>query len=94
MAASCTTTTKSASAQSCYDSDSDIYGLGSTYYGKKWHRDLSLGLGSQFELGLTFRHDFGKYFAWDVIGIGYAYDYTGASLDERERQRRCLKRKA
>lgn len=81
---SCLALAGTASAQSYYESDSDIYGLGQASYEKKWHRDLGLCIGSQVEAGISFRRDFGKYFAWDVVGIGYAYDYMNASLNPEE----------
>jgi len=66
---------QSASAQDYYESESDIYGLGNADYQKKWTKSLSLSLGTQAELGLTFRRNFGKFFAWDVWNFSYAYDY-------------------
>ena len=63
------------SAQDYYESSSDIYGLGNTSYQKKWNKSVHFAIAKQVEAGLTFRRDFGPYFAWDVYGFSYAYDY-------------------
>ena len=69
------------SAQDYYESDSDIYGLGEARYQKKWNKSLSVSVGQQIEAGLTFRRNFGRYFAWDVYGFSYGHDFYGWRTD-------------
>lgn len=63
------------SAQDFYESSSDIYGLGKTNYQKKWVRTFNFSIARQVELGLNFRRNFGRYFAWDVYGFSYGYHF-------------------
>jgi hypothetical protein len=72
----CIACLQSASAQDYYESSSDIYGLGETNYQKAWTKAVNLSIGDEVNVGLTFRRNFGKYFAWDVWHFGYAYDYS------------------
>lgn len=80
----CFACAQSASAQDYYESGSDIYGLGETSYVSRWNKQVSFSIGSQVELGFIRRRNFGQYFAWDVVGISYAYDYSGERFDDTE----------
>lgn len=72
------------SAQDFYESSSDIYGLGKTNYQKKWTKSVSFSIAKQAEIGITFRRNFSNYFAWDVYGFSYAYDYYGKRDGEKK----------
>lgn len=73
----CFALTQSVSAQDYYESSSDIYSLGKTDFQKKWVRTFSISVAEQVEAGFNIRRNFGRYFAWDVYGISYGYDYFG-----------------
>lgn len=72
------------SAQDYVDSSSDIYGLGETNYQKKWVRTLSVSVLKQAEVGFNVRRNYGRYFAWDVYGLSYGYDFFGKRTFEEE----------
>ena len=72
------------SAQDYVESNSDIYGLGETNYQKKWVRTLNVSVLKQAEVGFNIRRNFGRYFAWDVYGLSYGYDYFGRRLFEED----------
>ena len=74
------------SAQDYYESSSDIYGLGEAKYQKKWSRSLSVSIGQQLEAGLTFRRNYGRYFAWDVYGFSYGHDFYGWRTDHNSKK--------
>ena len=64
-----------AQKQTVYDGF-DIYNLDSGKKKNKGHFALEAGIGTEFEVTGRFQFNFGKYFALDVLKLGYARDFN------------------
>ncbi|MBO5591448.1 MAG: hypothetical protein J5913_00595 [Prevotella sp.] len=72
----CFALTQTASAQSYYESDSDIYGLGSTSLSpyanqKPITNEVDLYIQDGWGIGYQLRREFGKYVGWNILGASY-----------------------
>ena len=54
----------------------DIYGLDTAKKPKKNSFAIDLGIGQQFKLGVRWQHNFGRYFAWDILAFKYTRDWS------------------
>jgi hypothetical protein len=61
-----------------------IYGLDNGPKVKKNQFGIELAVGGEAGLGIRLQHNFGKYFAWDILQVKYAYNYTGCDIDEED----------
>lgn len=60
----------------------DIYNLDSDSKAKKSYFAMELGAGSELEVGFRSQMNLGKYFAWDVFHLKYAFDYDDTNVHE------------
>ena len=73
---SCLALAGTASAQSYYESDSDIYGLGSSSKSpydnpQSVTNEISLYIQDGWGVGYQLRKDFNRYIGWNILGISY-----------------------
>ena len=54
----------------------DIYGLDTAKKPKKNSFAIDLGIAQQFKLGVRWQHNFGRYFAWDILAFKYTRDWS------------------
>lgn len=71
-------------AQTVYESDSDIYGLGTQKTVKKFTHLIELGLSKGFEASYKVQRNFNPYLTWDILGFKYALedDYLPNDYEE------------
>lgn len=77
-----------AQAQKVYTGENDIYGIGSAPTFKKHVLGVTVGIAKEVEVGVRYQRNLSRYFALDVIGVNYAYDFSPS--DEKYNNRHEL----